>query len=226
MATNENDDDVFTGIAYDDVPETSGKLVDLTVKDIQGNIDNGVFSGLPVFHEHADMETKDPIGKVIGAVMVPSWRKDGSKKQVLMLTYKLDRTIPGADKFIEDVKSGVLPCLSLSHHAVSKKISEVSLVKVGMRRGTNRLADRRDLDRWLREKDSRVNSTDADRVIRARRIGLGTTTVPMTINASKQTTIEHQEALDRELELIDAINTEDRYETRRVSRSSPIHTNR
>lgn len=210
MATD--DDDVFTGIAYDDVPETSDKLVDLTVKDIQGNIDNNVFVGLPVYHEHANMGTKDPIGEVIGAVMVPLRRKDGSPKHTLMLTYKLDRSIPGVGKFVESVRTGALPCLSLSHHAVSKKISEVSVVSIGMRRGTNRLADRTDLDRWLRDKDSRLDSSEADRVVRARKIGLATTDVPMTINASKLQTelqAELQATLDRELELVEAINTDD-----------------
>lgn len=206
----EEDSDVFTGIAYDDVPETTDRFVDLTTKDIQKNIDDGVFSGLPVYHEHANMDAKDPIGKAIGAVLVPSWRKDGSQKRVLMITYKLDRGIPGVGTFIDNVRSGVLPCLSLSHHAASKKISEVSVVSIGMRPGTNRLADGRDLVRMLREKDSHNHGTDADRLVRARRIGLATTSVPMTVNASKQATTEqeHQAALEKELELVEAINAD------------------
>lgn len=208
---NEGDEGVFTGIAYDDVPEKTDRITDLTVADIQGNIDGGVFSDLPVYHEHANMDTKDPIGKVLGATMVRMPRGNGGHKNVLMLTYKLDTKRPGAGQFIQSVRNGVLPCLSLSHHAVSKRISEVSVVHVGMREGANRLADGRDLVRHLREKDSRLaDAAEKNRVIRTGRIGLATTRAPMAISASKGSMDSKQmeKELESELEFVAAMNTD------------------
>lgn len=200
------EENVFTGIAYDDVPTKADSLADLTVQEIRDNIDSGVFANLPVFYEHAKTELKHAIGRTLGGVLVPSWRADGTPKSVLMLTYKLDPDVEGVKELVVGIRDGVLPGLSLSHNSISKKISEVSVVSLGMRRGTTRFADGVDLVRSIRDKDK---TRGASPLVRSQYVGLANSKVPMDVHASELGAADESErrrVLDEELAFLAAIN--------------------